>query len=247
MAPTGRGSSWRCRDGQSCWSRSGAAHWLASHGGQAACPSLTAVVGPRQGTWTRSFNPFRSDAESRWPTWAGIYEPLLISNRATGPLHALAGLGLLLSADNLDLPRHDAGGVRWSDGQPFSARATSPSPSTSCGATPPRPRRGLAVRARDRASDAQTVEFKLAIAVHAGRRLPRRAGHRARAQVEGRRPACDLRRPACRPWATGPFVTVPQVRAHGVRAGSQSLLLADGQAWRGRAPRTAVPEQRRSS
>ncbi|HET6897145.1 MAG TPA: hypothetical protein VFK70_02315, partial [Vicinamibacteria bacterium] len=37
----------------------------------AKAPSvLTAVVGPRQGTWTRSFNPFRSDAESRWPTWS---------------------------------------------------------------------------------------------------------------------------------------------------------------------------------
>jgi peptide/nickel transport system substrate-binding protein len=83
---------------------------------------LTAVVGPRQGTWTRSFNPFRSDAESRWPTWAGIYEPLLISNRATGVFTPWLASAFSWSADNLTFRVTTRPGVRWSDGQPFSAR-----------------------------------------------------------------------------------------------------------------------------
>src|SRR4029450_14021610 len=85
MAPTGRGSGWAYAVAL--------AIGLVAMGAATAPPQapqgkpssvLTAVVGPRQGTWTRSFNPFRSDAESRWPTWAGIYETLIISNRATG-------------------------------------------------------------------------------------------------------------------------------------------------------------------
>jgi peptide/nickel transport system substrate-binding protein len=46
-------------------------------------PPLTATLGPRQGAWKRAFNPFRSDADARWPASAGVYEPLLVYNRAT--------------------------------------------------------------------------------------------------------------------------------------------------------------------
>ena len=92
MAPTARGSRGRDAVGVAVlFLAIGAAHLAAQP--PASKPSvLTAVVGPRQGTWTRSFNPFRSDAESRWPTWAGIYEPLLISNRATGAFTPAAAL-----------------------------------------------------------------------------------------------------------------------------------------------------------
>ena len=85
MSPPGRGSSRRDAVGVAVLSLAiGAAHLAAQPSASRPPSVLTAVVGPRQGTWTRSFNPFRSDAESRWPTWAGIYEPLLITNRATG-------------------------------------------------------------------------------------------------------------------------------------------------------------------
>jgi peptide/nickel transport system substrate-binding protein len=83
---------------------------------------LTATVGPRQGTWTRSFNPFRSDAESRWPTWAGIYEPLIISNRATGTFAPWLATSYTWSADNLFLTFTTRAGVTWSDGVPFTAK-----------------------------------------------------------------------------------------------------------------------------
>ena len=89
---------------------------------QAATSVLTATVGPRQGTWTRSFNPFRSDADARWPTWAGIHEPLMIFNRATGAITPWLATGYTWSADNLKLRFALRSGVRWSDGQPFTAR-----------------------------------------------------------------------------------------------------------------------------
>jgi peptide/nickel transport system substrate-binding protein len=83
---------------------------------------LTATVGPRQGVWTRSFNPFRSDAESRWPTWAGIYEPLIISNRATGTFTPWLATAYTWSPDNLSVRFTTRPGVKWSDGVPFTAR-----------------------------------------------------------------------------------------------------------------------------
>src|SRR6266540_151246 len=83
---------------------------------------LTATVGPRQGAWTRSFNPFRSDAESRWPTWSGIYEPLLISNRATGTFTPWLATAYAWSADSLTFRVTTRPGVLWSDGLPFTAR-----------------------------------------------------------------------------------------------------------------------------
>lgn len=83
---------------------------------------LTAVVGPRQAPFTRSFNPFRNDADSRWPTWAGIHEPLIVSNRATGLFTPWLATGYTWSADNLKLRFALRPGVRWSDGTAFTAR-----------------------------------------------------------------------------------------------------------------------------
>src|SRR5512132_3566179 len=101
------------------------AHPAASRHLQAAAAKasvLTAVVGPRQTPFTRSFNPFRSDAEARWPTWAGIHEPLIICNRGTGVFTPWLATAYTWSADNLKLRFTLRPGVLWSDGTPFSAR-----------------------------------------------------------------------------------------------------------------------------
>jgi peptide/nickel transport system substrate-binding protein len=95
---------------------------LASMAAAPAPSTLTATVGPRQTPWTRSFNPFRSDAESRWPTWAGIYEPLLITNRATGLFTPWLATAHAWSPDNLKLRFTLRPGVVWSDGAPFTAK-----------------------------------------------------------------------------------------------------------------------------
>jgi peptide/nickel transport system substrate-binding protein len=90
---------------------------------QARAPSaLIATVGPRQTPFTRSFNPFLSDADARWPTWAGIHEPLIICNRVTGQFTPWLATAYAWSSDNLTLRFTLRPGVRWSDGTPFSAR-----------------------------------------------------------------------------------------------------------------------------
>jgi peptide/nickel transport system substrate-binding protein len=90
---------------------------------QARAPSvLTATVGPRQTPFTRSFNPFLSDSDARWPTWAGIHEPLIVCNRVTGQFTPWLATAYSWSADNLKLRFTLRAGVNWSDGVPFSAR-----------------------------------------------------------------------------------------------------------------------------
>jgi peptide/nickel transport system substrate-binding protein len=83
---------------------------------------LTAVQYPRQAPFTRSFNPFRTQAEARWPTWAGIHEPLIICNRVTGQYTPWLATAHAWSADNLKLRFTLRPNVQWSDGLPFSAR-----------------------------------------------------------------------------------------------------------------------------
>jgi peptide/nickel transport system substrate-binding protein len=83
---------------------------------------LTASPGPRQTPWKRSFNPFRGDAEFLWPASAGVYEPLLVYNRATGRYLPWLATSYAWSPDNLRLRFAIRPGVLWSDGVAFAAR-----------------------------------------------------------------------------------------------------------------------------
>ena len=85
-------------------------------------PALTVTQGPRGGTWKRTFNPFLNDADTRFPAAAGVYEPLLIHNRATGANTPWLATGFQWLADNSRLRFAIRRGVVWSDGTPFSAR-----------------------------------------------------------------------------------------------------------------------------
>ena len=207
MSPTGRGSSWRDAIGVAvvCLAL-GAAHLAAQPPAGKAPSVLTAVVGPRQGAWTRSFNPFRSDAESRWPTWAGIYEPLLISNRATGAFTPWLASAYSWSADNLTFRVTTRAAVRWSDGQPFGARDVA--------FTFDLMRRNPALDhdavwqflESVTAKDAQTVEFKLKRPYTPG------AVYLGEQVIVPEHKWKDVAQPATfddpSPVATGPFVTV---------------------------------------
>jgi peptide/nickel transport system substrate-binding protein len=83
---------------------------------------LTVTMGPRQGAWKRVFNPFLPEAETRWPSAAGIYEPLILYNRATGAYVPWLATSFQWSADNTRLRFALRPGVTWTDGQPFTAR-----------------------------------------------------------------------------------------------------------------------------
>jgi peptide/nickel transport system substrate-binding protein len=83
---------------------------------------LTVTNGPRQGEWKRSFNPFRNDSDTRWPALAGVYEPLIVHNRATGTYIPWLATAHQWGADNSSLRFTLRSGVVWSDGTPFSVR-----------------------------------------------------------------------------------------------------------------------------
>jgi len=85
-------------------------------------PALTVSVGPRGGEWKRVFNPFRDDSETRFPSTAGIYEPLIVYNRATGSYIPWLATGYEWTTGNTRLRFSIRPRVLWSDGTPFSAR-----------------------------------------------------------------------------------------------------------------------------
>jgi len=71
-------------------------------------------------TWTRNFNPFSPDV--RYPAQTGMYEPLLDFNKSTGELVPWLATEYSWNADNTLLTFKIRQGVKWSDGQPFSAK-----------------------------------------------------------------------------------------------------------------------------
>ncbi len=71
-------------------------------------------------TWLRNFNPFSPDV--RYPAQAGMYEPLLVYNKATGELVPWLATEYTWNEDNTILTFKIRQGVKWSDGQPFSAK-----------------------------------------------------------------------------------------------------------------------------
>ena len=91
--------------------------------GQTLGPPATTAVLQRTDiaqAFVRNFNPFAS--RPLVPTLAGIYEPLMIYNMAKGELVPWLADKYEFSADNktLTFTLHD--GVKWSDGQPFTAK-----------------------------------------------------------------------------------------------------------------------------
>jgi peptide/nickel transport system substrate-binding protein len=96
----------------------------ATHVAAQASPSapLTITMGPRQAAWKRVFNPFLNEADTRWPTAAGIHEPLIVYNRATGTYMPWLATSFQWSAENTKVRFPLRTGVLWSDGTPFSAR-----------------------------------------------------------------------------------------------------------------------------
>jgi peptide/nickel transport system substrate-binding protein len=91
-------------------------------GGTKDARALTVTMGPRGGEWKRVFNPFRDDSDTRFPSTAGIYEPLIIYNRATGTYLPWLATSYRWVANNTKLRFSIRSGVLWSDGTPFSAR-----------------------------------------------------------------------------------------------------------------------------
>ncbi|MDG1481307.1 MAG: ABC transporter substrate-binding protein [Myxococcota bacterium] len=82
-------------------------------------PGVMVVVQESQTSWLRNFNPLISSA--RWPSTAGVYEPLLIFNPMQGSYTPWLASAYDWDEDGAGLTFHLQDGVRWSDGAPFTA------------------------------------------------------------------------------------------------------------------------------
>ena len=78
--------------------------------------------GGQTASWVRNFNPLTTAAAARWPTLAGIYEPLAVFNSMKAEYVPWLATNYEWREENMVLRVTTREGVRWSDGEPFSAR-----------------------------------------------------------------------------------------------------------------------------
>ncbi len=71
--------------------------------------------------WIRNFNPLTTASSARWPTLAGIYEPLYVFNSVKSEHVPWLAVAHEWRGDNRVLRVTTRDGVLWSDGTPFSA------------------------------------------------------------------------------------------------------------------------------
>lgn len=89
---------------------------------QDAAAGILTVSQEQQQTWIKNFNPLLPEsASSRWPTQAGIYEPMMVYNTIKAELVPWLATNFEWNADNTQLTFTLQDGVKWSDGQPFTA------------------------------------------------------------------------------------------------------------------------------
>jgi peptide/nickel transport system substrate-binding protein len=75
----------------------------------------------QQASWVRNFNPLSSATAARWPTLAGVYEPLFVFNSVQSRYVPWLGVAHEWREGNRLLRITTRDGVLWSDGRPFSA------------------------------------------------------------------------------------------------------------------------------
>jgi peptide/nickel transport system substrate-binding protein len=101
---------------------------LAAWGAVAGCrgsqatppPGVLSISVEKQSAWVRNFNPLAPGEGARFPTRAGVFEPLLVFNTVAGAYVPWLATGYAWSADHLGL-RFSLRKARWSDGAGFSA------------------------------------------------------------------------------------------------------------------------------
>jgi len=87
----------------------------------AAPPGVLVVSKEQTASWTRNFNPLSPLASPRWPTMAGIYEPLAVFNSVRGELVPWLATAWRCDDDHVRLRVTLRDGVLWSDGRPLVA------------------------------------------------------------------------------------------------------------------------------
>ncbi len=86
-------------------------------------PDGVLVVSQEQtASWIRNFNPLTTASTARWPTTAGIYEPLFVFNSIQARHVPWLALSREWRDGNATLRVALRDSVLWSDGRPFTAR-----------------------------------------------------------------------------------------------------------------------------
>lgn len=88
---------------------------------EAPAERFLVVAQEQQASWVRNFNPLLSPSNVRWPTPAGIYEPMLIYNTLSGEYVPWLATAYRFNDDNTQLSFDVRSGVQWSDGEPLTA------------------------------------------------------------------------------------------------------------------------------
>ena len=85
-------------------------------------PDILVVSQEQTSSWVRNFNPLTPAAAARWPTLAGVYEPLFVFNSVKSAQVPWLATAFEWRDGNRVLRLTTRDGVRWSDGRPFSGR-----------------------------------------------------------------------------------------------------------------------------
>lgn len=84
-------------------------------------PDVLVVSQEQQASWVRNFNPLTPATAARWPTLAGVYEPLFVYNSVQAKQVPWLATGFEWREGGLLLRVTTRAGVRWSDGKDFDA------------------------------------------------------------------------------------------------------------------------------
>jgi len=113
------------------WNRSvrGALAWLIVFAFVIGCDEsaedsrsgIVTVSVQRASAWVRNFNPLSPEVTPRWPTVAGIHEPLMVFNSVKSEYVPWLATDFTWGDGNLSLRFTLREGVRWSDGEAFDA------------------------------------------------------------------------------------------------------------------------------
>lgn len=94
----------------------------AASSSQRASDGFVTVSQEQHASWVRNFNPLLAENTSRWPTLAGVHEPLFIYNTMKGEYVPWLATAHEWAEGNKLLRFKVRPEVKWSDGQPFTAR-----------------------------------------------------------------------------------------------------------------------------
>jgi peptide/nickel transport system substrate-binding protein len=94
---------------------------LACHTPNPVPDDILVVSQEQQVSWQRIFNPLLINGSTRWPTNAGIYEPMLIYNPMQGEYVPWLATEYRFNSDATELSLTMRDGVKWSDGTDFDA------------------------------------------------------------------------------------------------------------------------------